>query len=541
MEPVKSARCPSCEWDVRVKKNGELYKHPCNPVDPSAVSTMRAVMEAAPPVSPGLMTAPEPDPFTTATAVNGSGSADGTLYGKGPWFGAQFPGECERCLNRFEEGDRIRADGEGSYECEAWCGQDDDFVGAPGCPNCGRSGVHTCKGPTVAVTLPAPADPRAADGGTLEVPDPFTTATPTEPPEDEKVVRGLYQVTDPETGDYRRYKNGNIHGWTRATTFNKAAQNTKALRDWGLRNVVIGMSKEPALGVRAAGLTHEDDRQALDDIAEEASKLAGAKVAADTGTAIHKLLERLDGGEIVLDDIENKTYRMMAEKYLECLAENGLVPVLSLIEGTTLTKEYGGVCGRFDRIYFHEPSGTYVMGDVKSGKTMKYAKNETEVQLLVYVLGYNRWGTYDWVDKVWSPPAIRVRDDWGVVIHMPVQGDDQFTVTARRADLASGRAHAEVCYQVRSRGGGDMKPLGDVLMPVTPPAPAADPAPLTDVADYIRDHGTGPNWELLFASVRSQEEAAGLYDRAVGAGVVDPELGILVNLAMLTLQTLSQG
>lgn len=522
-------QCPTCGKECAVKKNNTPYAHTCLHTNATPEpSTGPDEFTTASPVWSAPVTAPEPDPFTTA--VTATRAADGTLYGKGPWFGAQFPGECEGCLNRFEEGAMIRADGEGSYECQEWCGQDDpdpNFVDPGPLPG------------AVAVTFLAPADVRAADGGTLVVPDPFTTATPAEPPEDEKVVRGLYQVTDPETGDYRRYKNGNIHGWTRATTFNKAAQNTKALRDWGLRNVVIGMSKEPALGVRAAGLTHENDRQALDDIAEEASKLAGAKVAADTGTEIHKLMERLDGGEIILDDIENRTYRMMAEKYLECLAEHGLVPVPGLIEGTTLTKEYGGVCGRFDRIYFHEPSGTYVMGDVKSGKTMKYAKNETEVQLLVYVLGYNRWGTYDWTTKTWAPPAVQVRDDWGVVIHMPVQGDDQFTVTARRADLANGRAHAEVCHAVRQRPGGDMKPLGDALTLPPAPEPAANPALLTDVADYIRDHGTGPNWEMLFASVRSQEEAAGLYDQAVAAGVVDPELGILVNLAMLTLQTVS--
>lgn len=35
----------------------------------------------------------------------------------GPWFDAMFNGgECSRCGDRIEEGEEIRADGEGSYE-----------------------------------------------------------------------------------------------------------------------------------------------------------------------------------------------------------------------------------------------------------------------------------------------------------------------------------------------------------------------------------------------------------------------------------------
>lgn len=37
---------------------------------------------------------------------------------KGPWFFANYPGRCSECGERYEEGDRIRADGEGGYECD---------------------------------------------------------------------------------------------------------------------------------------------------------------------------------------------------------------------------------------------------------------------------------------------------------------------------------------------------------------------------------------------------------------------------------------
>ena len=41
---------------------------------------------------------------------------------KGPWFGAQYAGACDGCGDSIEEGNSIRADGEGGYECRG-CGE----------------------------------------------------------------------------------------------------------------------------------------------------------------------------------------------------------------------------------------------------------------------------------------------------------------------------------------------------------------------------------------------------------------------------------
>lgn len=47
--------------------------------------------------------------------------------GPGPWFPARFDSECDGCGDPIDEGDQIRADGEGGYVCEG-CGEelDDD-------------------------------------------------------------------------------------------------------------------------------------------------------------------------------------------------------------------------------------------------------------------------------------------------------------------------------------------------------------------------------------------------------------------------------
>ena len=36
----------------------------------------------------------------------------------GPWFTAQYIGECAGCSEKIERGDTIRADGDGAYLCE---------------------------------------------------------------------------------------------------------------------------------------------------------------------------------------------------------------------------------------------------------------------------------------------------------------------------------------------------------------------------------------------------------------------------------------
>lgn len=52
------------------------------------------------------------DPFDTPAPQRGS------------WFAAQYPGECSECGDPFDEGDIIRADGEGGYEMRYCSGCD---------------------------------------------------------------------------------------------------------------------------------------------------------------------------------------------------------------------------------------------------------------------------------------------------------------------------------------------------------------------------------------------------------------------------------
>ena len=343
-----------------------------------------------------------------------------------------------------------------------------------------------------------------------------------------------YLITDPTTGEHRLYpyKNKRRKGWTRVTTFNKAASDSKALNDWGKRNVVIGAAMSPRLVDRARGLTHEDDSKELNSLVAKLEERAGAKVAADHGTHIHELTERWDAGQLTdLSSLEER-YRQAVELYDAELKHQGFVPVPGLIERTTCVLEFGGVAGTLDRVYFHQASGKFLVGDVKTGKTLSYGRNENECQEAIYAHGLNRFGVFDWNTNTWisaadaaaaagwdGPPVLYVSQDWGVIIHLPVQGKHAGGCRSVRADLNRGWQHAHLCHSVRSAREREKEP---------------------DVWDGTEFALGGPEetWEERFSGVRTTEDASRLWSEARADGLDRLELQRLVGIAQRALSAL---
>lgn len=350
-----------------------------------------------------------------------------------------------------------------------------------------------------------------------------------------------YLVKDPATGDFRRYKNGRPKGWTRATTFNKAATDQNSLSDWKARNVLIGAARRPDVVSKAHGLTHEKDRAALMSLVSELETAAGAKVSAQIGTDIHELTERWDAGQLAIEDIP-PMYRDTLRLYQHALNQAGLRAVPGLIERTTCIQEFGGVVGTLDRVYLHEASGQYIIGDVKTGKTLEYGMDEIETQEWIYAHGVNENGVYDWntdewQDAMWGdrcacatehdpdedclgPHYIKVSEEWGIVIWLPVQGDHAGTCQPMKADLQRGKRHAEVCYDVRVQRSNKPKP--------EPWTGAELKAPEKQAMD----------WEGCFSLVLSVEEAGSWWEKARAAGIEPMELNRLVGLAQQRLREL---
>lgn len=347
-----------------------------------------------------------------------------------------------------------------------------------------------------------------------------------------------YLVRLPETGDFRRYGNGKPKGIARVTTFNKAASDQNAISDWGKRNVLIGASLRPDLVAKAHGLTHKGEKAALMSLVAQLETAAGAKVSSDIGTLIHELTEQWDGGAMTdLRDIP-AAYRPLIELYDATLREAGLRPVRGLIERTTYIPEYGGVVGTLDRVYYHERSGQYIVGDVKTGKTLEYGMDEIEAQEWIYAHGVNVSGVYDWNTDTWEAPEmavtahhggqsdrLRVSEEWGIVIHMPVQGDDAGKCLLVEANLQRGRRHADVCHDVRTQRSNKPKPEPWTGGRLGAPQTAAEP-----VAESL------VGWEHLFTNVQSSAQAHDLWENARAGGVEPMRLDALVQLAQQRLR-----
>ncbi len=504
---------------------------------------------------------------------------------KGGWTGALFTGLAE-CGHRVEEGDMVRPVHAGenetpALECYAYCGQDDPagpvaqsdpdepqawerptaanvvmpdlptlpvdetrvsrldalrehtassapVAAVPNVWDALRVGTEAVKRFTDGFNTPQP-QPAPVDDGE-DVPDvfqaPHTVAPPVfdgttpDPSRPHTNSRG-YLIKDPALGDFRRFKNGNILGITRTTTFNKAASDNTALVAWGKRNVVVGASRRPDLIAQAHGKHVAEDKGFLDDLVEALEMAADAKVSADVGTLVHTYTEELDAGKIALADVP-PAYRGPVMSYRAALESAGLEVVPGLMEGTVCTREFGGVAGKFDRILRHVASGTYVMGDLKTGRNMTYGWDEIELQEWIYTDGYNRDGTYDWNRDEWTPPEFQVRTDVGVVMWLPVQqpskpfppgwdvranGEPQAGVCyLLRTDLQRGRRHGELCLAVRE-------------------GRANKGAPVRWVAP-------DPDWDARFSSVADAGAARALWLAARDAGLDAAELGRLTVLAL---------
>lgn len=451
---------------------------------------------------------------------------------KGPWFYAEFNGVCSAGGESVEAGDEIRADGRGGYECST-CVADDE-------PDTVASALAEVPAADEFLS-PTPVGPSVTMPTADEFMDPSTGPRPKKinvsgQPEADRDWLGRYIVVDTELGDFRRTKKGDPYGITRVTTFVKAAANNKAINDWQKRNVVIGASLRPDVLRLAHGLRHDTGdedldkviKDKLDRIVGELDTAAGGKVSADEGTYLHGETEYIDAGIKQPEDCP-AAYQADLKRYVAALARYGLEPVPGLIERTVSVTEFGGVVGTFDRVFYHRASGTYIIGDLKTGKTLKYGMDEIQAQMWFYAHGINQNGVYDWNTNTWGPADapwgesavmrnIKVREDVGVIIHMPVQGPQAGDVYVRKADLVKGAGYAALCASVRDW------PKSKVEDWVGLPAERPD-----GVLSYSE-------WRAMFSEVSSSEEATALWRRAKAVGFSGVLLNDLIEVARQSLR-----
>jgi hypothetical protein len=366
-----------------------------------------------------------------------------------------------------------------------------------------------------------------------------------------------------EYGRWGRYKlrhpsHGGVVEWTRATTFAKSVSDTFTLSQWGDRCVLVGATLSPDVLDKARGKDVTRDREELNDLAEELKQAAGSKVAADWGTAVHSWTELCDRNwEIRWQILKERVpiqFRPHVESYLLLLEEHGLVPLASLIEFSTGVLQYE-VMGTSDNCYMttrhldvklprktvHLSPGEFVIGDKKTGKDLSYGWQEICIQLALYAQGLNGSGRFDWATRTWdsdplkdyAEPGTKVREDVGVILHLPVDPASKRNPAVHGVDLESGWSAAVLCERVRTWR--KLKNLaGPVAVVQTSSGPSGDVA--TDAVRSVRP----PTLRERAEAVTSNAEASAVYTDAVAARITLTELNVLVEVMKASIAAVNE-
>lgn len=218
--------------------------------------------------------------------------------------------------------------------------------------------------------------------------------------------------------------------YTRATTFADSVEDMYGLGRWQQRMVALGLAKRPDLLLAVSA--HEDDKDKLNRLTDQAKEAAASSAAATTGTALHKLAERYNHGQISLDDVPDSNRADLAA-YVAATAPLTLHGIEEFVVVDELQ-----VGGTFDRIV--EYDGKRYVADIKTG-SIEYASTKMSIQLALYAHG-----------ELYTPGkgdrgSTGVSRTSGIIIHLPAGAGrcDLYWI-----DLRAGWEAAELCQRVRA-------------------------------------------------------------------------------------------
>ena len=199
--------------------------------------------------------------------------------------------------------------------------------------------------------------------------------------------------------------------YRRATKFIKVLEDQKALDDWRARMVALGLGKREDLHLAAASLTADkEDRKALQAVADRAKEHA-VEDKALKGTALHKIVERIDRGQKV-GDIP-AAYAKDVEAYVRTRDKAGLK--FGLIETMRVYDPFE-VAGTPDRTGMYR--NKWQIMDVKTGQVdFDSTIREISMQLALYAHATpydENHATGPRFDE--TPPVSRTK---ALVIHLP--------------------------------------------------------------------------------------------------------------------------
>jgi hypothetical protein len=274
--------------------------------------------------------------------------------------------------------------------------------------------------------------------------------------------------------------------YRRATTFVGCLDDTNGLMKWMSRQVAFGMGQRKDL-VLAAAAADPTDKKKIGEIADKAAEHAKgvAGDAAETGTALHSLTERIDrGGPLGVVPSEYQAdieaYRKATE-HIEYLG----------IETFRVHDEWK-VAGTADRIGIL--NGRPMIMDIKTG-SIDYP-HKMAMQLAMYA----RSLPYDISTDQRGIDVKEVDLNYGVIIHLPA---GQGRCDLYEIDIAKGWGACLIARQV-----WDWRGRKDLTRLIDPAAGPAEPA----------------TWESLILGADSKDRLREIWRRASELGELTAEL-----------------
>lgn len=212
------------------------------------------------------------------------------------------------------------------------------------------------------------------------------------------------------------------------------------LEAWKMGKVARGVAITPALVATIASLDLDDkaDVKRLNAAAQQAIEAAQGNAAADIGTALHRITERVDLGTLALTDVP-EVFKADVEALLAAREAAGLSVVEGMVEVHCVCDELR-LAGTFDRVLTDGTQSHYI-ADLKTGKDVEGKQVGISVQLATY----SRSMLYDVETGKRSP--LEVHQGRGIIEHLPAGSG---TCTLYVVDLAGGWDLAVLADKVKA-------------------------------------------------------------------------------------------
>ena len=203
---------------------------------------------------------------------------------------------------------------------------------------------------------------------------------------------------------------GKAIAYGRFSSHGSVLEDKFALEKWKIRTSAIGLTKRSDLFAQLAACAPEDTKR-LDEIMSQALEAGGGSVGANLGTALHEFTQRVDLGEITVDEI-SEPWRSDVGAYLSALEAHNLTVIRELIEVNQVNDELL-LAGTADRFY-HSTQGV-ICADIKTGKQISKNPLAYAVQLASYANSM----LYDIETGTRKPIADELELRTGYIIHIP--------------------------------------------------------------------------------------------------------------------------